>query len=126
LIPGLFNLRTRQPIAVYHGPTSKYLQLTDTSLGQIFLYTFGAETHGRLLVCGPGRQLRESGVDPAHDAFWAAYVREIGSTALIDPDRPSGYTEPKWPMPWIEWSSGVYAPPISTCPLKEKEENSVS
>ncbi len=116
LFLGLFDLRTRQLIAVRRDPTSHDLQLSDTPFDQVFLYAFGCESHRRLTVRGPGTKLREFGVEPSHEAFWAAYVREIAPMSLSDPGRPSGYTSPKWPMPWIEWRPEMSA--LATGPTK--------
>lgn len=103
LVRGLFDLRSHEPILVHRHPTDRYLHLGDTPLDRVFHYAFGCEGHRRLLVQGPGARLREFGVAADHDAFWAAYVRDIGPMRLGDPDRPSGYSGDKWPMPWIEW-----------------------
>lgn len=104
LVHGLFDLRSLEPIRVYRHPSDRYLHLVDTLLDQVFLYAFGREPYRRLLVRGPGTRLREFGVAPDHDAFWAAYVRDIGTMPL---------SRGTWPMPWIEWRPEDFARPTA-------------
>lgn len=120
VVRGLFDLRAHEPIPVHRHSTDTYLHLVDTPLDQIVIYAFGCEPHRRLLVRGPGHRLREFGVTPDHDAFWAAYVHDVGSMRPSDPGRPSGYSGEKWPMPWIVWRSEMDA--RSTKPIQGEGE----